>query len=614
MITGRDIVCASSIDWDFLWQTHQEIMSTLARAGNRVLYIDNTGVRAPRLSDLPRIGRRLRTWWGSAHGFRMEGENLFVYSPLILPFPYSRTARLVNRLIIHRALRQWMSVMNFSAEIVWTFLPNAFALDVIKSFHPLVVVYHCADNFAKSSRGARRIGALERQVFTAADLVFVTSEELFKYAAAHSADVHLFPAGVSLAKFEKIREAPDAPRPADAPRGDRPVAGYVGALHGAKIDVELLRGLAERHPELDLLLVGPVLTDVSALRALRNVYLVGEKPHDAIPYYIRTFDVALIPYRVTDFTDNVYPVKMNEYLCMGKAVVSTPLPEVRRFGEAHPGCVAVASGAEEFGQRIAEALREDGARAQARIAAARANSWESRIAGMSALIADRLRNRSARRRLAWREAFLAQIEGPRRRLLAPALVILVVWLLLFQSPLPWMAAAPLRLEDPPVRADAILVLGAGMGESGKAGEGYQERAARAVELYRGGYAPNLVFASGYVYVFKEAEVMKALAVDLGVPAEAIVLETRAWSTYETIVLVRQILEARGWRSVLVVSAPYHMRRVSLVFRKQAPAVAVRFEPAHSHFYRHGWGASLAQLRGIAHEYLAIAYYALRGWI
>ena len=51
MISGRDIICISSIEWDFLWQGHQEITSRLAQAGNRVLYIENTGVRSPGLRD-----------------------------------------------------------------------------------------------------------------------------------------------------------------------------------------------------------------------------------------------------------------------------------------------------------------------------------------------------------------------------------------------------------------------------------------------------------------------------------------------------------------------------------------------------------------------------------
>ena len=52
------ILCFSSIDWDFIWQGHQEIMATLADRGHRVLYVENTGVRNLRMGDMGRIRQR----------------------------------------------------------------------------------------------------------------------------------------------------------------------------------------------------------------------------------------------------------------------------------------------------------------------------------------------------------------------------------------------------------------------------------------------------------------------------------------------------------------------------------------------------------------------------
>ena len=72
MLRGHDIVCISSIDWDFIWQGHQEIMATLASQGNRVLFIENTGVRPPTLRDMPRVRARLRNWRRGFKGFRQE--------------------------------------------------------------------------------------------------------------------------------------------------------------------------------------------------------------------------------------------------------------------------------------------------------------------------------------------------------------------------------------------------------------------------------------------------------------------------------------------------------------------------------------------------------------
>ena len=78
-LAGENIVCISSIDWDFIWQGHQEIMTTLAKQGNRILFIENTGVRAPQFRDLPRLKKRVRDWLRGTKGFRQEQDHLFIY-------------------------------------------------------------------------------------------------------------------------------------------------------------------------------------------------------------------------------------------------------------------------------------------------------------------------------------------------------------------------------------------------------------------------------------------------------------------------------------------------------------------------------------------------------
>jgi hypothetical protein len=88
MIKGRDIIFISSIDWDDQWQAPQELALRLTKAGNRVLYIENTGIRAPGLRDARRIKRRLKHWAGALlrrRSVRMVLPELGVLGPLVLP-------------------------------------------------------------------------------------------------------------------------------------------------------------------------------------------------------------------------------------------------------------------------------------------------------------------------------------------------------------------------------------------------------------------------------------------------------------------------------------------------------------------------------------------------
>ena len=382
-----DVICLSSIDWDFSWQGHQEIMSTLAAEGHRVLFVENSGMRTPGRRDLGRIRHRLRNWWRSAQGLREERPNLFVHSPLLVPLPYSRAARWINRILLRRALRRWLRAGGSSRPMVWTFLPTPLVLDVIGDLDPRLTIYYCIDDLAASSPGARRIGPSEERLFAAADLVFVTSDKLRERAARLSRHVHLFPFGVSFDRFERVRDSADPP-PADLQALKRPVVGYIGGLH-QWVDQDLLAAAAQRLPEATFALVGPAQTDVARLERCANMHLLGRRPHADLPSYIKGFDVGIVPYVRNEYTASVYPTKLNEYLVMGVPVVATDLPEIRRFNAEHGNVITVAGDADAFSAAIRRALDgPDAGDVARRIAAAHGNSWPTRILAMQRLIED----------------------------------------------------------------------------------------------------------------------------------------------------------------------------------------------------------------------------------
>jgi uncharacterized SAM-binding protein YcdF (DUF218 family)/glycosyltransferase involved in cell wall biosynthesis len=613
MLKGENVLCISSIDWDFIWQGHQQIMSMLAAQGSNVLFIENTGARRPKFRDVPRLRRRIQNWWRGTKGFRRERENLFVYSPLLLPFPYSRIARWINRFIILRAVRRWMSAMGIQHPLVWTFLPTALALDLTKAVEPSLVVYYCIDDIAASSPGARGIRRTEDRLFREADLVFVTSERLRERVRRLREQVDVFPFGVDYGRFEAVRLSSDD-TPADLSAMSRPIVGYVGGLH-RWVDQDLVAGAARRLPAASFVLIGPPQCDISTLEREPNVHLLGARSHDQLPGYIKAFDVGVVPYAFSDYTANVYPTKLNEYLAMGIPVVATGLAEIQRFNHAHGDVVAIADDADAFATEVQRAIQQrDDAQVQKRIDVARGNSWDARLDAMAGLIMNALAARQVHRP-SWDSSLRRLYRAARTRTLRTAAIVTASYLLVFYSPLLWVVAEPLRVVETPRSADAIVVFAGGAGESATAGGGYQERVRQAVDLYDAGYAPRLIFSTGFVYAFREAEVMRGLALDLGVSAESIILEDRAASTYENVVFSRDIARQHDVRRVLLVSSPYHMRRALWTWREQVPDIEVVATPVPgSQYYSHGYGANIQQFRGIAWEYAAILYYWSKGWL
>jgi len=613
MTRKSDILCISTIDWDFIWQGHQEIMSRLAADGHRVLFIENTGVRKFRVSDLPRMRSRLRNWWRGTKGFRQQHPNLFIHSPIVLPLPYSRMAGWVNRQIVQRSLTRWMRAARFTRPVVWTFLPTPLAHDIIDGVDPAVTIYYCIDDLASSSADARRIVGSEERLFREADLVFVTSEKLRQRAARYSQRVHLFPFGVNLESFRKVR-ASDAGLPDDLAALKRPVAGYVGGLH-QWVDQDLLAAVAQRLPDVTFALVGPPQVDVSKLERLPNVRLFGQRAHADVPRYVKGFDVGLVPYRIAEYTANVYPTKLNEYLAMGTPVVATDLAEIRRFNAEHGPTVRIAADADAFAAAIRESLQPSTSSDVARrIEVAESNGWEERLRKMSALIDD-VQAAHGAHATGWEDRLRRLYASARRRTVQGLVAVVIAYVLLFQTPFLWWVASPLTMVEAPSKSDAIVVFAGGVGESGKAGVGVQERLTQAIGLYQTGMAPRMVFSSGFVFTMREAQLMRAVAIDSGIPPDAIVLEEQAANTYENVEFTRRILNEHKWTRVLLVSSPYHMRRAMLTWKKVAPEITVVPTPVpESQFYTHERGASLEQIRGIVHEYAALVAYWWRGWI
>jgi glycosyltransferase involved in cell wall biosynthesis len=146
--------------------------------------------------------------------------------------------------------------------------------------------------------------------------------------------------------------------------------------------------MSRARPRWSWVLVGPVQTSPRELRRIPNVYLAGPKAHDELPDYIRGFDVGIVPYLSDDYTATVVPTKINEYLAIGKPVVSTNLPEVSRFNSEHGVIITSPNRPADFVASIERALLAPGGDEVTlrRRTVAALSDWEERSESMSDLI------------------------------------------------------------------------------------------------------------------------------------------------------------------------------------------------------------------------------------
>lgn len=396
MLTGRDIIYISSIEWNFLWQQNQEIAIRLARAGNRVLYIENTGVRAPGFGDARRVVARLKSWIGKlgSRGVREVAPNVYVCSPLVLPPFGSRLRRLINTRVLLPLVRQAAQSLKFRDALIWTYLPTDTARDLINLFKGprSQVVYYCLADFPQLSPEPKQVELSEKALVETSDAVFVNCTKLAHRLGQWIDHVHVFPPGVDLSAFpseEDDERSPDVRVAEDEEviAFSKPVIGYIGGLH-RHIDFELVSKMAALRPEWSWVFVGPFQAPVEVLQGRDNIHLLGPKPHHLLVRYLRSFDVCIVPYLKTAYTETVVPVKTNEYLAAGKPVVSTDLPTVCEFNERHHILITAENEPNAFLTGIEEALRMpvDRLTATRRRAVAALLDWQVIVEEMSDLV------------------------------------------------------------------------------------------------------------------------------------------------------------------------------------------------------------------------------------
>jgi glycosyltransferase involved in cell wall biosynthesis len=392
MITGKNIIVISGVEWDTLWQGSQEIASRLAKAGNRVLYIENVGVRSPTWKDSGRIALRISGWIKSffSRGVRQVGPGLYVCAPIVMPPFGNRWRRSLNRLLLLPLIFRSARSVGMNDVILWTFLPTDTVLDLISLFtrrSRSIVVYHCTADFSQLTHDALPLRESENALLQLSDLVFVPCRQLAEHCVAADGKVHLIPNGVSFELFNQKNGNGNQLVASNLQSTPPPVIGYIGGLHRF-VDFELLAEMAQLRPDWSWIFIGPVQTSVGKLDQLPNVHLLGQKSHESLYEYLRDFDVCIVPYIKSQATATVVPTKINEYLAAGKPVVATELPTVCEFNARHKVLTTAPSQPDHFLRAIEDSLGlpADSEAITYRTKVARLNDWQTHLDAMSTLI------------------------------------------------------------------------------------------------------------------------------------------------------------------------------------------------------------------------------------
>lgn len=253
---------------------------------------------------------------------------------------------------------------------------------VMQNLHPKFVVYDCVDALTENPKGVfASFAESEKQLSRAADVVFVSSPALLERQRAWNPRTYYVPHGVAYEKFANGH----LPEPAALQNIPHPRLAFFGGID-ERVDVNLLARLAARHPHWQLVLMGVVRTDVSALKKFPNAHFLGHIPHDALPAYLHAQDVLLLPYVRSEFSRYMNPAKLHECLAVGKPIIAIALPIFQEYRDV----LYVADSTDEYETLIEHALVKgtNESLIANRRARARANTWEMRFAEITARMTD----------------------------------------------------------------------------------------------------------------------------------------------------------------------------------------------------------------------------------
>jgi UDP-galactopyranose mutase len=371
----REILFYSDFPYGYHNREAEEKMARFAERGYVVHYVEQLGIRNPRPRHLARLLHRRRS--GSAS---LPEPPFEVVTPkLMLP----RRAPLIDGLNRAWLRRQLMSrVTNENDVIAWLRFPTPELAPLVADPQIRLVVYEVVDDHERgpgmTARLRRHYSRAEQRVLERADVVFAWSVPIRDRLAAQHPNVVLAPAAVDTEGFARAAAGAEP-----APR----TAVYSGSMD-FRFDAQLLAAGARLLPRWRFLVAGPADPDSArALATVPNVTLLGTLPFGDIPSLLAGAAVCLMPYRRTAYTENLFPVKLVEYLAAGRPVVSTSLLAARELA-AH---VRLADDAEAFAEAVERAGADDGPAArEARMARAERYSWSRRIDEMESAIEDAL--------------------------------------------------------------------------------------------------------------------------------------------------------------------------------------------------------------------------------
>jgi glycosyltransferase involved in cell wall biosynthesis len=264
------------------------------------------------------------------------------------------------------------------------------------------LLYDCVDYYAgfpryETKESKEKVLDIEKSLTQKADLVFATAPGLVERLKKINPNTYYTPNVGDFELFFDIKNKYQNDMPDVLKNLPKPIVGYIGALDSYKFDYEILKEAALVYPNYSFVIIGDIALkdregslEELGLDKITNIHFLGSVPFIKTPKYMAHFDAELIPYVYNDYTvGGCFPVKFFNTMSAGIPSIVTDLPVFTLY----KNITYISKTKKDFVENIQKALDEDSKKKyNERVAIAKENTWDSKVASMLQIIKNNLKS------------------------------------------------------------------------------------------------------------------------------------------------------------------------------------------------------------------------------
>jgi len=329
-----------------------QLMRRFARL-NTTVYINSIIMQKPNVSQGGVFFKKLiRKTSSVSRGLKKSDAGFWAHSPFGLPVHHIPFIRKLNDTVLLYQIRLVARKLAIDNPVVWVACPTA--CNIALKLKRVKLVYQRTDRYEQFPNVDKKvITEFDKKLKASADLTVFVSKAMYNQENCQCKKALYLDHGVDFDLFASAHNNPD--RPEDIADIPKPIIGFYGGFADHTTDTELLEKIADLLPGMSFVFIGQPSKNCDRLRLKKNVWMLGQKPYEQIPHYGKCFDVAIMPWKQNGWIQMCNPVKLKEYLALGKPIVTTPFNELDNYN----GLIYKANTADEFARAIKKASTEN---------------------------------------------------------------------------------------------------------------------------------------------------------------------------------------------------------------------------------------------------------------